>query len=57
VASLGLKERLSKHFENVARKLWKFLQKEHAVMRHADFAGPWNGSASNEASVGDGVMG
>src|SRR5207249_2761777 len=47
---------LSQHLENVARKFRQFIEKQNAVVRHAYFAGPWDGSASNQTRIGDRVM-
>src|SRR5205823_4455963 len=47
----SLFQRLSQHFKNVSWELRKFVEKQHAVVRHADFARTWNRAASNETCI------
>ena len=49
-------QRLAHDFENVARELRKFVEKQHAVVRHADFAGARDAAAADQAGVRDRVV-
>src|SRR6266446_3068448 len=49
-------KRLPEHLQNVAREFGKLIEEEHTVVRHADFAGPWNRPAANKSGVGDRVV-
>ena len=49
-------ERLAQHFEHVAAELEHLVEKQHAVMGEADFAGPRLRAAADERGVGDGVV-
>src|ERR1700739_2969968 len=50
-------ERLAHDFEHVARKLRQFVEEEKSVVGQGNFAGTRDDAATNEAGVGDGVMG
>src|SRR6266850_3211240 len=50
-------KRLPEHLQNIAREFGKLIEEEHTVVRHAHFAGPWNGAATDETSIGDRVVG
>jgi len=49
-------KRLSEDFENIAGEFRKLVEKQHAVVGHADFAGAGNGAASDETGGGYRVM-
>ena len=42
-------QRLAQGFENLAGKLRKFIEKEHALMGEADFSGARNAAPANQA--------
>jgi hypothetical protein len=42
--------RLAKRFENASRKLEHLVEKEHAAVSKADFAGTWRAPATDESS-------
>src|SRR6478752_2234313 len=50
-------EGLAHHFENVARELWQLIEEEKTVVRQRYFPGSGHDTATDEAGVGDGVMG
>ena len=50
-------QRLAQHLQHVARELGQLVEKQHAVVRQADFARPRHaGAAADQAGVGDGVV-
>jgi hypothetical protein len=49
-------ERLAHDFEDVAGEFGEFIEEEQAVVGERDFTGTWDGSAADEAGIGDGVM-
>ena len=49
-------ERLAEHFERGAVELRQLIEKQHAVVGEADFAGRGRGAAAHEAGVRDRVM-
>src|SRR5580704_18574416 len=49
-------ERLAHHFEHVALKFRKLVEKEHAIVAQGDFAGARDGAAADQSGVADGVM-
>ena len=50
-------ERLAHYLEDVAGKLRKLVEKEKSVVSERDLAGARDHAASDEAGVGDGVVG
>ena len=48
---------LSEHFQYLAIKLWKLIEKEHTVMRLADFAGTRLAATSYQCGGGCTMMG
>src|SRR5207247_9430039 len=49
-------QRLPENLQNITGKLRKFVQKEYAVVCHADLAGPGDRPAADKTSIGNGVM-
>ena len=49
-------ERLAQHLEHAAAELRHLVEKEHAVMRQADLAGPGVLPAADERDIRDRVM-
>ena len=49
-------DRLTQRLEHAAIELRHFVEKQHAVMREADLAGPRRAAAADQRDVGDGVM-
>ena len=49
-------ERLPHDFKNIARKLGKFVEEEHAIVGERDFPRTRNHAAANQSGVRNGVM-
>ncbi len=49
-------ERLPHDFQNIARKLRKFVEEQDAVVRQRDFSRAWNAAAAREPRVRNRVM-
>ena len=49
-------QRLAQHFERAAVELGQFVEKQHAVVRQADFAGRGDRAAADQPGVADRVM-
>src|SRR2546427_1918769 len=52
----SLLERLAQNLEHISWEFRKFVEEQHTVVRHADFAGTRNRAASNETGIRDRVM-
>ena len=55
-ADRAILQRLAHDFEHVAGEFREFVQKEHAVVRERDFAGPRNHAAADQPGIGNGVV-
>ena len=49
-------ERLPQDFQTTAIELWQFVEKQDAMMRHADLARGRHGAATDHAGVADGMV-
>ena len=45
------------YFQHIALKLRQFIKEEHAIVPQGHLARPWHGSAADEPSIADGVVG
>ncbi len=54
---MAVLKRLPHGVKNVCFEFWKFIEKKYAVMCEADFPGLWNMASSNEARIGNRMVG
>jgi len=51
VTNTAFLERLTQNLQNVARELRQFIEKEHAIVGHADFTWPRDRTATNQPRI------